>query len=278
MIRFLFQCINQAYRGLVILFTLPLYRKNKERLRRELAAFRDFLSERGLPPVETDSRRMVYARWETAIAQSFDSANSDRFYTDWVGETGALNIACSIYSQFQRVEMATTMEWLFSRHTFAQMTDIGCGTAALIWPYLERLQAAHLVDIANLPQEYVAYKWQRFDFKNIQIMTPEQLDDIPDHSQDLVFCADVLEHLTQPSELFCRHILRLMAPRGFLVLQVPFGGGVPEHIPEARRDWEVHAIPQLMGERLEKVRTIHPLMVLSGGGRISGVYRARRTD
>lgn len=263
--------INELYRLFFSLSVYPFSRRNRETLHNELRLLDDFLSEQGLPPLSHLSRKEIYKQWDKAIAEYYEHKRCEKFYTDWIGEVGSLNAACSIHSQFQRIEMAYEFHRIFTGESLTAITDVGCGTAGLIWPYLSRVEHANLLDVPNLPQDYVAYKKNRFKMDNVHIMVPGQISDIATESQDAVFCIDVLEHLKQPTDVM-HQILRILKPGGLLVLQVPFGGGLPEHIPEALENWLENDVPALIKTTLRKVRTIHLLIPLSSS-RISATYR-----
>ena len=213
---------------------------------------------------------ILHKNWDTFAENNFDPKQPEKFYLSWKKETGLLNIGANIVDQFSRIELYANFEkYLDPKKSFL---DIGCGTAALYWHKSKDITSATLVDVPNLAKEYVKFKIDYISNAQIKLSSPEQLNEFEKHSHDQIMCIDVIEHLKNASELFITEIDRILKPGGLLFFQAPFGGGVPEHIPEALQNWISNGGQEYFKKNYLKVASINCLIELKPHC-ISGVYK-----
>ncbi len=93
--------------------------------------------------------------------------------------------------------------------------DVGCGTGENSKAILTRGHAVYGIDISATA--IAAYRQRGFDGR---VMDVENGLDFADDTFDLVFCSEVIEHLTAP-EVLARESLRVLKPGGHLVLSTP---------------------------------------------------------
>ena len=93
--------------------------------------------------------------------------------------------------------------------------DVGCGTGENSEAIAAKGHAVCGVDISA--QAIAKYRQRGFDGR---VMDIENGLDFPDGTFDLVFCSEVIEHLTAP-EVLARESLRVLKPGGHLVLSTP---------------------------------------------------------
>jgi SAM-dependent methyltransferase len=240
---------------------------------RELSRFSAFVSQPGNEPgrdVSALRPSEIQQQWEHITRTGFDPRTPDSFYRSWVGATGFLNVRTNIDDQFSRVEFFTALQQHLPNHNGIFM-DYGCGTAAMDWEWLGQFSSAWLVDFPNTAQDYVNFKIRREGWPHVRTLHPADTRALSDGSVDVLVCIDVLEHLDAPSELFSGQLHRLLRPGGLLFLQTPWGGGVPEHLPEAEPDWVQRGGQQCLRRKYRKVQRINPLIELKPNC-ISGVF------
>lgn len=98
----------------------------------------------------------------------------------------------------------------------ARLLDLGCGfQAGATRPQLGRVASATLVDLAIAPDLH-----GHPGVRVIEGALPDALDGLPDASFDVVLMLNILEHLWEP-EVTLRHVRRLLAPGGALLVNVP---------------------------------------------------------
>ncbi len=96
------------------------------------------------------------------------------------------------------------------REQLSSVSDIGCGSGFKLMRYFEDKQTMGLdleSTVGKLKDKYPHRAWMVCNFS-----TP------PPFSPDLVICSDVIEHLTDPNELFA--FIKLLAPR-YIVFSTP---------------------------------------------------------
>ena len=96
-----------------------------------------------------------------------------------------------------------------------EILDIGCGSGANSLALAKKGHKLHGVDISKVAIQQ--YQEHGFDGRVSDI---EGGLDYPDASFDLVFCSEVIEHLTGP-ELLASEVSRILKPGGQLVLSTP---------------------------------------------------------
>jgi 2-polyprenyl-3-methyl-5-hydroxy-6-metoxy-1,4-benzoquinol methylase len=245
---------------------LEVARAREERWLREFWA----LAGRTLPADLSALERS----WDEYTRRHFDPARSDTFYRGWQGDAGYINLVANVRDQLRRVELLRAYErWLPSRITRA--VDVGCGTATLTLLLADSVDDLVLVDVDNVARRYVHYKTGQLALGGkARQLEPDQLTQVEAASADVVLCIDVLEHLPSPSLLFREELDRVLRRGGLLFLQAPWGGGVPEHLPEAPLEWVRGGGKARLAEQYERLGAISPLIELKPGC-VSGVYRKR---
>jgi len=94
--------------------------------------------------------------------------------------------------------------------------DFGCGfQATYMRTVLDKVRSATLVDV-SLADDLRS----RPDITAIEGKLPGVLQDLPDHSLDVILCMSVLEHLWEPGQALT-HFRRLLRPGGVLAINVP---------------------------------------------------------
>ena len=177
--------------------------------------------------------------WATVGPELWAKTGPDTFYASWTGAVGASAISANIIDQLSRVAVWNVLHQVFSRDLRWTYLDYGCGTAAVSFPFLSRCEVGVLLDVANANQEFVAWRLQRHGLTQAAVLTPDKAPALPAGSFNFVTCVDVLEHLTNPSEVFAQ-LDRLLQPEGLLLLRAPWARedeDFGEHLAEAPLDW-----------------------------------------
>ena len=161
------------------------------------------------------------------------------WYSTWVGVRGRSNVCLNIIDQFSRphiVALLKKLPGLVSQakpHPLA-FADVGCGSAAVSFEIARHFSTAYLIDVPNLPQEFVTWRCRRNQLGHIATGT---VDDIAS-PVDVMMCIDVLEHIAASTDFFVS-MTRFLKPGGLLFMQAPWYSVNPndEHLPEAEEDW-----------------------------------------
>lgn len=95
--------------------------------------------------------------------------------------------------------------------------DFGCGTGVLFGDALKR---AHRVFGMDLVLDAARLLVERRDLGAVTLLHPDQADQIPDHSLDMVVAAEVLEHLDDPADTFAM-FRRVLRGDGELLVSLP---------------------------------------------------------
>ncbi|QIK75240.1 methyltransferase domain-containing protein [Nocardioides piscis] len=104
------------------------------------------------------------------------------------------------------------------QHATGRLADIGCGAVPLYGAYGDLTDSVTCID------------WPSSFYTNKHVDIEHDLTmplDLPDASFDTILCTDVLEHLPRP-EVAMADFARLLAPRGKLIIGVPFLYGLHE--------------------------------------------------
>jgi len=196
-------------------------------------------------------------RWDSYVHQftSFDEPID--FYKSWQGDVGKSNLCANIVDQFSRFEVASVLDHLCSnirKDTPLAFADVSCGTAALSFDCSKLYGRAHLTDLPNLSQDFIAFRCKRHGLTHV---AGGGLESITSPVQVMV-SVDVLEHVRESSAFFRLMDERLSAG-GLMLLRIPWYSVAPhpEHLPEAEANWKIRE----GGE--ETIRTryklIHPI-------------------
>jgi SAM-dependent methyltransferase len=145
--------------------------------------------------------------------------------------------------------------------------DYGCGTASLYFNQLCKVKNVTLVDVENIAFQYVSSKINnRPNFIQLNLEQFEKNQS----TYDLIFCIDVLEHLSHSGEVFF-NLDKKLRVGGVFILQMPWGG-IPEHIPEALENWIESGAQKYLTDNYQKLETINPFILVKPNC-ISGIYR-----
>jgi SAM-dependent methyltransferase len=140
----------------------------------------------------------------------------------------------------------------YDRHLRANATgrllDLGCGKAPLYAAY-----APYVSDV-------VCVDWAPGDHVDVQADLTEPLP-FGDGQFDTIILSDVLEHIPQPEELW-REMTRVLAPRGTILMNVPFYYAVHAHPHDYYRytTFALQRFVQLNGLELSHVTAIGGLV------------------
>ena len=96
-----------------------------------------------------------------------------------------------------------------------EILDVGCGSGANSRALAAKGHTVHGVDLSEAAIE--RYRLEGFEGRVSDI---ENGLDYPDASFDIVFCSEVIEHMTSP-EVLVRDMNRVLKPAGQLVLSTP---------------------------------------------------------
>jgi SAM-dependent methyltransferase len=199
----------------------------------------DFLRARALIP-SGESVASLLEKWPFHIRTSCKQDAPEGFSRQWYGAMGASNILTNIIDQFSRDYVVAALRPFFvAPHSFSGVIlDFGCGAAAISlnwqWSFAPRARLL-LADVENLPREFVRHEIAQHP-ECLAEIHDVSLDNVPDRSVDVMLCIDVLEHLSNPSEVFML-LHRKLRSGGLLFIQAPWGGH-PEHVETALQDWE----------------------------------------
>lgn len=177
---------------------------------------------------------------------------------------GALNFLDSeTYSKFRIVETENVSDHPYdgnAKELIAKASEIGglvldCGSGYKTDSYDHVIQ----LEIANYP--------------NVDVLAVNQ--DLPfgDESFDVVFSANVLEHVNDPF-LSAQEIVRVLKPGGYLYVDIPFlqaEHGYPHHYFNATREGLLRLFPHLHKIAHQVPASGHPIFTLR---HVVDVYRA----
>lgn len=110
----------------------------------------------------------------------------------------------------------------FPENRAAAIIDLGCGHGALLH-FLREAGYRHLVGVDRSPEQVAAAR--RLGIEGVREEDLfETLRELPDRSQDVVVCFDVIEHFRREELLlFAEEVARVLRPGGRWILHVPNG-------------------------------------------------------
>ncbi len=177
--------------------------------------------------------------WEQVGPALWQSCTPATFYTSWRGDAGKSAVAANVMDQFSRGEIFEMLGIVFDRLDQVIYLDFGCGTGAVSYPYLHRALSAVMIDVPNANQDYLRWRLVRAGLNEVALLEPNTLPQLPDATFNLIACIDVLEHLTNPTEVFAQ-LDRVLRIGGLFLFRAPWARDnedFGEHLPEATRDW-----------------------------------------
>lgn len=222
----------------------------------------EFLTSEGLMSPKQTVKELA-RNWPELAQNLWNRTTPETFYKSWDGEAGASNLAANVVDQLSRPYVAAAlMRHLEGFQGYA--LDYGCGTAtlALAWKR-DFAPDAHLylADIDNLSKRFLEWRMGRKPVRHVELVSID-LQGIPDAGLDVIICLDVLEHLSQPSEVFLSFDRKLKRG-GLLFIQAPWGGSF-EHLKEAPVNWEKNGGAQRLAKAYCQQARMKPWGALSG--------------
>lgn len=118
----------------------------------------------------------------------------------------------------QRVADTSLYRKLFAPHTSFEgkiVLDLGCSHGYLLHSFLQHEQFTAIG--ADLVPEYLEDARRQYGDKIRFVQTTAATIPLPDHSVDVVYTIDTMEHLSQPKELFAE-VYRVMKPGGIFLV------------------------------------------------------------
>jgi len=228
----------------------------------------NFLNSLNILSCDDNTPEALLSRWNSTSADA-DAVmdNPHEYYKEWVGERGASAIIANICDQFSRQYILYAILKYVRRHHDGCLLDYGCGTGALSISFAKKYgYRVTLADLPNLSREFTQRMGTKWLSGRVQYDGVE-LSESKDNAYDAIMCIDVLEHLTNPSEVMML-LNRKLRRRGILILQAPWGGH-PEHLPEAPLDWFQYGGASLLASSYACIEHLDPHI------RLSGVYIKR---
>ncbi|HEX8968472.1 MAG TPA: class I SAM-dependent methyltransferase [Chloroflexota bacterium] len=127
-----------------------------------------------------------------------------------------------------RAYTAALLTSLLTRGTRWRVLDLGCGTGRML-SWLEEFPAVSVtgLDLSRDALRFCQTRGYRRLIEGSATTVPFQSE-----SFDLVFCADVLQHIPSPGDTdMLREAARLLRPGGYLFLRTNSGCGEPDRTP-----------------------------------------------
>jgi ubiquinone/menaquinone biosynthesis C-methylase UbiE len=201
--------------------------------------------------------------WPELSKTLWNHVSPEEFYLSWHGKIGAANIIANILDQLSRSYLASALMKHLNGFK-GKALDFGCGTATISLAWQKDFAPDSnliLSDIENLSRRYVEWRIAKTPLCSVEF-ADIHLKSVQDNSLDALLCIDVLEHLPNPSEIFCL-IDRKLKIGGVFFLQAPWGG-FHEHLDEAITDWYDNGGHKRLTTCYRKVNQIKPFCKLSG--------------
>lgn len=134
------------------------------------------------------------------------------------------------------------------RYAKGKLIDLGCGKVPLFEAYEKYVTESICVDWGNTlhKSEYLDYEWdltKKMPFK--------------DGEFDTLILSDVLEHMPQPEKLW-QEMSRLLAPKGKVILNVPFSYALHEEPHDYYRYTE-HALIRFAEQSDFRILVLKPI-------------------
>ena len=102
--------------------------------------------------------------------QFADYSEPTEFYKSWQGDIGRSNLCANILDQMSRLDLAEVVRLLPSATDDGEpltLADVGCASAAQIFPYVSRYQHVHLLDLPNINQDFIKWRAQAHGYNHI---------------------------------------------------------------------------------------------------------------
>ena len=195
-------------------------------------------------------------KWPEYDRQFADYSEPTEFYKSWQGDIGRSNLCANILDQMSRLDLAEVVRLLPSATDDGEpltLADVGCASAAQIFPYVSRYQHVHLLDLPNINQDFIKWRAQAHGYNHI---STGGLEDI-ENPVNIMMCFDVLEHIPNSSGFFLVMDSRLQR-NGLLLLRTPWYSMVPhiEHLPEAEENWHQQGGAQRLAKHYKLIEPL----------------------
>ncbi len=206
-----------------------------------------------------------HARWPGELWTSV-GADPEQFNRRLTEQYGRYNICANTICSFSLKRtydaLAYVLDILSRRTEGIRVCDYGCCNANISFSMLlnDRISYLAMCDFYSESTALIAYRINKYRLEH-----KAKWHDVSQRPEmglyDVVYCIDVLEHATHPSEILEGILYPLLKSGGFLVLQAPWGGGVVSHLDEAVVDFYTRGGRRFLARRFKKIRSLSALDV-----------------
>jgi len=186
-----------------------------------------------------------YLTHDSFPQKAWDEAggNVDQLNRIWQGDLGKANLCANCVISFSLAYSYEALRFAvgeaIQRFGRIEVLDYGCANANLSFALLQRGLISHLwlCEYPGTSLDYVRFRMRKYGLEDrVTIISPDDRSPLP-HPVEFIICMDVLEHLYHPTHLLKQVLFPALRAGGFLMLQAPWGGPTPSHLPEATKDF-----------------------------------------
>lgn len=170
------------------------------------------------------------------------------------------NCVCSFALKYSYETIYHYLAELADANKSLAVCDFGCANAHMSFAMMQRKLISNLVlcDLPSCSADFIKFRSQKYglsavDWQDVRYFKAK------DHQFDAVICFDVLEHLSNPTEVLSTVLYPMLKPGGYLFLQAPWGGGVPSHLDEAISDFYLRGGRRFLSRRFRKIYSMTSL-------------------
>ena len=211
-----------------------------------------------------------HSSWSDELWEKLN-ANADVYNRSIIGDYGKRNICANTISSFSLKYTSDTLYTVLglvsNYNNNILLCDYGCCNANITISMLLNGKTSYLAmhDYHTESTNLIEYRLNKH-----KMQANAQWHDINDTADkflyDVVYCTDVLEHTTNPSEILMNKLYLMIKPGGYLILQAPWGGDNKTHLDEAIVDFYGHSGRQFLKKNFKIIYSMTHLD-------ISGVWR-----
>jgi 2-polyprenyl-3-methyl-5-hydroxy-6-metoxy-1,4-benzoquinol methylase len=213
-----------------------------------------------------------HPKWAQEVWEK-SNGNPDVFNNTIAEQYADKNLAANCIYSFSLKYSYDTLYYYLHKLASTQkevvVCDYGCANANISFAMAQRKLITNLqcTDLPNMSADFIAYRAKKHNLKFIE--WHDVRDFAWSHNQfDAVICFDVLEHLPHPSSLVNEVLYPMLKQGGILLLQAPWGGGVPSHLDEAIIDFYQNGGKSFISKRFKKIYSMAAMD-------ISGVWQKK---